>query len=283
LWLRIGHLHVDGNETGTILAYMLNSPFAAIRRAGETLREDLAAARERDPAARNTAELVLLYPGLHAVWMHRAAHGLVQRGLHTPGRAVSQLARFLTGIEIHPGATIGRRLFIDHGMGVVVGETAEIGDDVTIYQGVTIGGTGKDSGKRHPTVGNGVIVGTGAAVLGPLTVGDGAKIGAGAIVVKDVPANATVVGNPGRPVTVNGQRVKEASPPGPDLEHTRLPDPIAEALSCLVNRVNELEQDVRDLREGRVPEERPGEFRDCLPPQLRAVLGLTGDDSREAA
>ena len=205
-------------------------------------------------------------------------------GLRTPARVVSQAARLLTGIEIHPGATIGRRLFIDHGMGVVIGETAELGDDVTLYQGVTLGGTGKDAGKRHPTIGNRVIVGTGAAVLGPLDVGDGAKIGAGAIVVKDVPANATVVGNPGRPVAVNGQRIATAGSNVPDLEHTRLPDPIAEALACLVNRVNELETDIRDLRDGRIPTERPTESRDCLPPQLRAVLGMNGSgDSREAA
>lgn len=201
----------------------------------DTLRDDLRAARDRDPAAHSTAE-ILLYQGLHAVWMHRAAHALYVRGHRFSARLVSQVSRFLTGIEIHPGARIGRGLFIDHGMGVVIGETAEIGDDVTLYQGVTLGGTGKQGGKRHPTVGNRVIVGTGAQVLGPLIIGDDAKIGAGAIVIKDVPAETTVVGNPGRPVAVSGRRVA-----GPELEHTRLPDPVAETLETLTRRVTELE------------------------------------------
>jgi serine O-acetyltransferase len=201
----------------------------------ETLRGDLRAARDRDPAAHSTAE-ILLYQGLHAVWLHRGAHALYVRGDRFSARFVSQLSRFLTGIEIHPGARIGRGLFIDHGMGVVIGETAEIGDDVTLYQGVTLGGTGKQGGKRHPTVGNRVIVGTGAQVLGPLVIGDDAKIGAGAIVIKDVPAETTVVGNPGRPVAVSGKRVE-----GPSLEHTRLPDPVAETLETLTRRVTELE------------------------------------------
>ena len=171
-----------------------------------TLRDDLRAARDRDPAAHSTSE-ILLYQGLHAVWMHRAAHALYVRGHRFSARLVSQVSRFFTGIEIHPGARIGRGLFIDHGMGVVIGETTEIGDDVTLYQGVTLGGTGKQGGKRHPTVGNRVIVGTGAQVLGPLVIGEDAKIGAGAIVIKDVPAETTVVGNPGRPVAISGRRV----------------------------------------------------------------------------
>ena len=243
-----------------------------LRRASGVLRDDLNAARERDPAAGGLAELLTCYPGLHAVWMHRLAHRMHGAGLRFPARLLSQFSRFLTGIEIHPGATIGRRLFIDHGMGVVIGETAEIGNDVTLYQGVTLGGTGKDSGKRHPTVRDGAIIGTGASVLGPLTVGENAKVGAGAIVVKNVPPNSTVVGNPGKTVILDGQRVV-----GPDLDHTRLPDPVAEALSCLVTRVNELEQDLRVLRAGRVPAERPDSDRDCLPPQLRAALAINGD------
>ncbi len=202
------------------------------------LRDDISAVRDRDPAAYSTAE-ILLYQGLHAIWLHRIAHRLYRRGHRFPARLVSQIARFLTGIEIHPGARIGRGFFIDHGMGVVIGETTEIGDDVTLYQGVTLGGTGKHSGKRHPTIGNRVVIGTGAQVLGPLVVGNDAKIGAGAIVVKDVPPETTVVGNPGRPVAISGKRVA-----GPDPEHTRLPDPVAETLEMLTRRVTELEHQV---------------------------------------
>ena len=215
-----------------------------------TLRDDLRAARERDPAAQSTSE-ILLYQGLHAVWMHRGAHALYVRGHRFSARLVSQISRFLTGIEIHPGARIGRGLFIDHGMGVVIGETTEIGDDVTLYQGVTLGGTGKQSGKRHPTVGNRVIVGTAAQVLGPLVIGDDAKIGAGAIVITDVPPETTVVGNPGRPVAISGRRVA-----GPELEHTRLPDPVAESLETLTRRVTELEHQLGAASGG--PESAPG-------------------------
>lgn len=215
-----------------------------LARARETFRDDVRAARERDPAAHSTSE-ILLYQGLYAVWLHRIAHAQYVRGHRFTARLISQMSRFLTGIEIHPGARIGRGLFIDHGMGVVIGETAEIGDDVTLYQGVTLGGTGKQGGKRHPTVGNRVIVGTGAQVLGPLVIGDDAKIGAGAIVIKDVPAQTTVVGNPGRPVAISGRRVT-----GPDIEHTRLPDPVAESLEALNARVNELE---RQLQAARAP------------------------------
>jgi serine O-acetyltransferase len=209
-----------------------------------TLRDDLRAARDRDPAAHSTGE-ILLYQGLHAVWMHRAAHALYVRGHRFSARLVSQLSRFFTGIEIHPGARIGRGLFIDHGMGVVIGETTEIGDDVTLYQGVTLGGTGNQGGKRHPTVGNRVIVGTGAQVLGPLVIGEDAKIGAGAIVIKDVPAETTVVGNPGRPVAISGRRVS-----GPELEHTRLPDPVAESLESLTRRITELEHQLGSAQGG---------------------------------
>jgi len=242
-------------------------------RALATARRDIASVKERDPAAMSTAE-VLLYQGLHAVWMHRLAHGLYRRGLRFPARLVSQVSRFLTGIEIHPGATIGPGFFIDHGMGVVIGETTEIGEDVTVYQGVTLGGTGAHGGKRHPTVGDRVIVGTDAQVLGPLRVGDDAKIGAGAIVIRDVPANSTVVGNPGRPVIVDGQRV-----PDPPLEHTHLPDPVAEALECLVQRIGELEDEVLALREGREPPPRADRDGDCLPSvreQIRGILGTNG-------
>jgi serine O-acetyltransferase len=249
---------------------------AGIRKAARSFSRDVEVARERDPAALSTAEVLLCYPGLHAVWMHRAAHALYRRDLRLPARMVSQLSRFLTGIEIHPGARIGEGLFIDHGMGVVIGETTEIGEDVTLYQGVTLGGTGKETGKRHPTVQDGVIVGTGARVLGPVVIGEGAKLGAGAIVIKDVPANSTVVGNPGRPVIVDGQRVPR-DVHHPDIEHTRLPDPVAEALACLVRRVGELEREVKELRAGRVPEPKPFDDEDCLPTvqeEIASILGL---------
>jgi serine O-acetyltransferase len=240
------------------------------------LKEDLDAARSHDPAARGSFENFFAYSGLHAIWFHRLTHRLWQNpALRFPARLISQLARFLTGIEIHPGAQIGPGLFIDHGMGVVIGETTEIGEDVTIYQGVTLGGTGKETGKRHPTVQDGVIVGTGARVLGPVVLGEGAKIGAGSIVIKDVPPNSTVVGNPGRPVIVDGQRVPR-DVHHPDIEHTRLPDPVAEALACLVRRIGELEREVKDLREGRTPEPKPFDD-DCLPTvqeEIASILGL---------
>lgn len=233
-----------------------------LSRIARSIRRDLDAARERDPAARSTAELVLTYPGLHAVWMHRAAHGMNQRGWHLPARMVSQASRFVTGIEIHPGATIGPGFFIDHGMGVVIGETTEIGEDVTVYQGVTLGGTGKHAGKRHPTLQDGVIVGAGASVLGPLEIGEGAKIGAGSIVVKDVPANSTVVGNPGKPVVRDGQRIDPEKIHHPDLDHTVLPDPVAEALDCLIQRVEELEAEIAAIRAGQEPPPKLGDA-DC--------------------
>jgi serine O-acetyltransferase len=256
------------------------SALGAFRQRLAPLRRDVEVARERDPAARSLAEILLCYPGLHAIWLHRVAHAMYLRRMRLPARLLSQASRFLTGIEIHPGATIGQGLFIDHGMGVVIGETTEIGEDVTIYQGVTLGGTGKQTGKRHPTVGDGVIVGTGARVLGPLAIGEGAKVGAGAIVIKDVPPNSTVVGNPGRTVVQDGQRV-EAPRRAPDIEHTRLPDPVAEAMACLVRRLTELEREVADLRAGRTPPERPTTDADgdCLPTaqeEIAHILGLNG-------
>ncbi|WP_217915853.1 serine O-acetyltransferase [Miltoncostaea marina] len=242
--------------------------------AKRSLGRDIEVARERDPAATSLAEILLCYPGLHAIWLHRGAHALYRRGLRTPARVVSQVGRALTGIEIHPGATIGPGFFIDHGMGVVIGETTEIGEDVTLYQGVTLGGTGKDVGKRHPTVRDGVIVGTGASVLGPVEIGEGAKVGAGAIVIKDVPPNTTVVGNPGRAVVVDGQKVRDVH--HPDIDHVRLPDPVAEAMSRLVRRVAELERDIEHMRAGREP--RPREAREGDPPgaqdEIASILGL---------
>jgi len=204
-----------------------------------TLRRDIQSIFERDPAARSTLEVLLCYPGLHAVWGHRLSHWLWMHGFKFLGRWVSQLARGLTGIEIHPGATIGRRLFIDHGMGVVVGETAVIGDDVLLYQGVTLGGTSLAKGKRHPTLEDRVVVGAGAKVLGAITIGADSRIGANAVVVKSVPANSVVVGVPGQPV-----RRSRAHGAGdaPDLNHTVLPDMIGASVISLMARVEALEK-----------------------------------------
>lgn len=201
-------------------------------------RDDLKSALQRDPAARSRLEIALLYPGLHAIWIHRISHWLWNRGLNLPARWLSQLARGLTGIEIHPGAKIGQRVFIDHGMGVVIGETAEVGDDVTLYHGVTLGGTSLNKGKRHPTIGDRVTIGAGAKVLGNITIGADSRIGANAVVVKSVPENSVVVGVP-------GQVVKRAQPhhagDAPDLNHAALPDVFANAIRDLLARVDELE------------------------------------------
>jgi serine O-acetyltransferase len=210
------------------------------------LSEQIRAIRERDPAARSAVEIVLTYPGLHALMFHRVASALRGRRLHLLARIVSHLGRFLTGIEIHPGATIGRRLFIDHGMGVVIGETAVIGDDCTLYQGVTLGGTGKQRGKRHPTLGDGVVVGVGAKILGAVTIGNEAKIGGGAVVLRDVPPHTTAVGVPARAVAWTDPHSGETRP----LES--LPDPQRDALMALIQRVEELEHQVRMLRSDRV-------------------------------
>ncbi|HHX74595.1 MAG TPA: serine O-acetyltransferase [Firmicutes bacterium] len=211
------------------------------------LKEDLQAVFERDPAAKSVLEVILCYPGLHALWAHRLAHALYKRRFFLLARLVSQISRFFTGIEIHPGATIGRGFFIDHGMGVVIGETTEIGDNVTLYQGVTLGGTGKEKGKRHPTIGNNVVVGAGAQVLGPIVVGEHAKIGAGSVVLKNVPSFTTVVGVPGRVVVHQGARVSSI-----DLNHIDLPDPVAEMLHCLQNQIDELRfQQEKCLKEGK--------------------------------
>lgn len=208
------------------------------------IRDDIRSVYDRDPAARSALEIIFCYPGLHAVWLHRIAHWLWQRGWYFPGRFVSQSSRFLTGIEIHPGAKIGKRFFIDHGMGVVIGETAEIGDDVTIYHGVTLGGVTWDKVKRHPTLEDKVVIGSGAKILGPFTVGKGAKIGSNSVVVKAVPDNATVVGIPGKVVMTT-----EGSKDGrPDLEHGKLPDPSATAIACLFEQLKGLEQKYETLQ-----------------------------------
>jgi len=206
-----------------------------------TLKEDIRTVFAKDPAARSVLEVLLCYPGLHAMWAHRIANFLWRHRLWLPARLVSHINRFFTGIEIHPGASIGRRFFIDHGAGVVIGETAEIGDDVLLYQGVVLGGTSLEKKKRHPTLGNGVEMGSGAIALGAITIGDGARIGSGSVVIKSVPPGVTVVGIPGKVVTKHEK-------PAMDLEHGKLPDPVAEALRivlkeqhCLVERLKTLE------------------------------------------
>ena len=205
----------------------------------ENMRSDLQAALERDPAARSRLEVVLCYPDVWAVWGHRLAHRLWHANLKLPARALSQIMRALTGIEIHPAARIGPGLFIDHGMGVVIGETTEIGADVTLYQGVTLGGTTLVKGKRHPTLEDRVVVGAGAKVLGAITIGEGSRVGANAVVVKSVPANAVVVGVPGEVVA---QRGAHSAGRVPDLEHGQMPDVLGDTVAALVDRVNELEQ-----------------------------------------
>lgn len=210
------------------------------------LRSEIRAVFERDPAARNLLEVLLCYPGLHALIAYRMAHWFYRRRLYVLARIISQTSRFFTGIEIHPGAKIGKGLFIDHGMGVVIGETTEIGDNVTIYQEVTLGGTGKEKGKRHPTVGNNVIIAAGAKVLGSITIGDNAKVGAGAVVIKPVPPNSTVVGVPGRVVIQDGRKVGF-----PDLDHGKLPDPVAAVCETLQKRLVRLENQLQSLEKRR--------------------------------
>ncbi|MFZ3062334.1 MAG: serine O-acetyltransferase EpsC [Actinomycetota bacterium] len=208
----------------------------------KTLRDDLRTARERDPAAGGWLEILLTYPGVHALWLHRINHFLLKKRIPLIPRALSQLGRFLTGIEIHPGAKIGKGFFIDHGMGVVIGETTEIGDNVTLYQGVTLGGTGKEKGKRHPTIGNNVVIAAGARVLGDITIGDNSTVGAGAVVIRSVPPNSTVVGVPGRFVVHRGRRV-----PTIDLHHERMPDPVTEMFRHIERRIDRVEHDIEGL------------------------------------
>ena len=211
----------------------------------KTLRRDIRAALDRDPAARSSLEVLLCYPGLHALYFYRIAHWLWIHHLRTVGRLISHVGRFLTGIEIHPGAVIGGGLFIDHGMGVVIGETTEIGEDVTIYQGVTLGGTSLEKKKRHPTIGNNVVIGAGAKILGPFKVGENSRIGSGSVVVKEVPPNAVVVGVPGQVTYRDGKRVPQTI----DLEMTDLPDPAATAIRCILERLQELEKEVETLKQ----------------------------------
>jgi serine O-acetyltransferase len=243
-----------------------------IARIASEIRTDLAAARNRDPAARGVGnlEILLTWPGVHALLAHRLAHALWRAEVPLLPRVVAAIARSMTGIEIHPAARIGTGLFIDHGMGVVVGETAEIGEAVTLYQGVTLGGTGFATGKRHPTIEDNVTIGSGAKLLGPITVGHGSKIGAGSVVIHDVPPNSTVVGNPGHPVRVEGRR-----PEGPDADWVHLPDPIADAIKGLAGRISSLEEAVAEssARPGNIRPLRPAD--DADPPP-----GADGGDLR---
>ena len=218
--------------------------FGAFARVAGEVRRDVLAARERDPAARGVppAEIVATWPGIHALLAHRVAHAMYGARVPLVPRLIAMLTRTITGIEIHPAARIGQGLFIDHGTGVVVGETAEIGNNVTLYQGVTLGGTGFATGKRHPTVQDNVTIGSGAKLLGPITIGHGAKIGANSVVITDVPPNSTVVGNPGHPVRVEGRRLE-----GPDADWIHLPDPVAEAIQALSGRIAQLERMVAEL------------------------------------
>ena len=205
-----------------------------------TLREDIRTVFTKDPAARSVPEVIFCYPGLHAVWFYRLAHFLWRHKLRFPARFISHISRFLTGIEIHPGAKIGRRFFIDHGVGVVIGETAEIGDDVLMYQGAVLGGTSQKRGKRHPTIGNNVVIGTGAVALGAITIGDGARVGSGSVVIRSVPQGATVVGIPGR-VVEDGHALLT------NLEHGKLPDPVAEAIRLVLRKQDFFEERLRKL------------------------------------
>jgi len=209
------------------------------------MKEDIAVIFEQDPAARSSLEVILTYSGLHAIWYHRIAHFLYRHKRFFMARIVSQFSRFITGIEIHPGAKIGRRLFIDHGMGVVIGETCEIGDNVTIFQGVTLGGTGKEKGKRHPTVHNNALIASGAKVLGSIVIGENAKIGAGSVVLKDVPANSTVVGIPGRVKVQDGIKINK------DLNHRDLPDPLSERLKEMEMEIAQLKEQLKEIHKER--------------------------------
>ena len=220
----------------------------------ETLRRDIQAARDRDPAVRSTLEILFCYPGVHALWLQRLAHWFWMRRFLFVGRFISHVNRFLTGIEIHPAARLGPGLFIDHGMGVVIGETTEVGENVTIYQGVTLGGTSLERKKRHPTIGDNVVIGAGAKILGPFTVGDNSKIGSSSVVVNEVPPNSVVVGVPGRVIYRDGKKVSQM-----DFDWTDLPDPVAQAMQCLLNRMQELEKELEELK-AHVPQNSPADL-----------------------
>ena len=208
----------------------------------DRIKEDIKSAISKDPAAKSALEVILCYPGIHALWFHRLAHFFYVRKMYVTARIISHVSRFLTGIEIHPGAKIGRRVFIDHGMGVVIGETAEIGDDTILYKGVVLGGTSLEKTKRHPTIGKNVVIGSNSCVLGPITIDDGARIGSGSVVVKDVPKGATVVGVPGKVI-----EKKTSKKLAMDFEHGNLPDPIADVVKIMMKMQHELEQRIKEL------------------------------------
>jgi serine O-acetyltransferase len=236
----------------------------------ERMREDIRAVFDRDPAARTTLEVILTYPGLHAIWAHRIANWLWHNELKLPGRIVSAVSRMLTGIEIHPAATIGRRLFIDHGSGVVIGETAEVGDDVLIYQGVTLGGTSLKKEKRHPTIEDQVMISAGAAVIGPVRIGRGSRIGAGAVVVSSAPPYSTIVGIPGK--VIEGQSTRQDIV---ELDHVHLPDPVARAINGIAEKLNQLGVRLEEM------EERQDCLEDKLIPQDQARNGLVNKEPYE--
>ncbi|HWP00339.1 MAG TPA: serine O-acetyltransferase [Methylococcus sp.] len=240
-------------------------------------REDVACVFARDPAARGVLEVCLTYPGVHAVLMHRLAHRLWRRNWKFPARFLAFVSRMVTNVDIHPGATIGRRFFIDHGAGVVIGETAQIGDDVTLYHGTTLGGTSWNPVKRHPTLGNGVLVGAGAKILGPITIGDNVRVGANSIVIQDVPPNCTVVGIPGR-VVQRKREIRENSL-GIDLDHHLIPDPVGKAIACLVERVEGLESRLAGTRAGGLCDRCEAEST-CLSAQDQRVTRWPGRVSR---
>ena len=230
-----------------------------------TLKEDLACVFQRDPAARSTLEVLTTYPGVHAILAHRLSHRLWQNGWRFAARFLSFLSRTLTNVDIHPGATIGHRFFIDHGACVVIGETAEVGDDVTLYHGVTLGGTSWNKGKRHPTLADGVVVGAGAKILGPICIGERVRVGANSVVVKDVPADRTVVGVPGRIVDtrVGTARQQTDNPDGISLDHNLMPDPVAKSIACLIERIETLEKELAEIRHEPPPPDHSGECRTC--------------------
>jgi serine O-acetyltransferase len=226
-----------------------------------TLKEDLSCVFQRDPAARSKFEVLTTYPGVHAILTHRLSHRLWLSGWRFLARFLSFLGRTLTNVDIHPGATIGRRFFIDHGAGVVIGETAEVGDDVTLYHGVTLGGTSWNKGKRHPTLASGVVVGAGAKILGPISIGERVRVGANSVVVKDVPADRTVVGVPGRIVDTRAGSQRPEN--GISLDHNLLPDPVAKSIACLIERIEMLEKELAEVRNEPPPPDHSGQCKTC--------------------
>ena len=242
-------------------AMTMTAPALAAPGLWATLKEDLSCVFQRDPAARSTLEVLTTYPGVHAILAHRLSHRLWQNGWRFAARFLSFVSRTLSNVDIHPGATIGHRFFIDHGAGVVIGETAEVGDDVTLYHGVTLGGTSWNKGKRHPTLADGVVVGAGAKILGPIHIGERVRVGANSVVVKDVPADRTVVGVPGRIVDT---RVGTARPEnGISLDHNVMPDPVAKSIACLIERIETLEKELAEIRHEPPPPDHSGECRTC--------------------